>query len=158
MSTRTLENGKILIRVGRTRQGPIEIVVDGERRRRQWYACREDPQIFLFPPENGYLVMPELQRMEAELRMLDAPDWKQAQEEHRRALEEHGRAMDQQGRELAREMEMMERERAGAFILRDELPGHEGNSLKSAIERELRRDGYIEQGGSYEFELSGKKS
>lgn len=182
VSTRTLENGKILIRVDEPGKEPIEIVVDGKDVVVSGTPVGEDPQIFLFPPENGYLVMPELQRMEAELRMLDAPDWKQAQEEHRRALEEHGRAMDKQSRELAREMEMMEMERAaemqnhqqllhdlqrefpkiavpepGAFILRDELPGHEGNSLKAAIERELRRDGYIEQGGSYEFELSGKK-
>lgn len=57
-----------------------------------------------------------------------------------RIQEESARAMEEAHRVMEKKMIRMER-----------------GDLKSAIESELRRDGYIRDSGSYQFELSGKK-
>jgi bla regulator protein BlaR1 len=62
-------------------------------------------------------------------------------------------------REQEEPMKLSEEERARApFVWQGEAPMvMRGGNLKSAIEKELRRDGYIRQDGTYQFELSGKK-
>lgn len=82
--------------------------------------------------------------------------FKLAEEERARAMQEHGRAME----EHQRAMQKMERELASRppFVWQGETPlARRGGDLKSAIESELRRDGYIRPDGTYRFELSGKK-
>ncbi|MCB9284826.1 MAG: M48 family metalloprotease [Lewinellaceae bacterium] len=89
-----------------------------------------------------------------------------AMEDEHRAREEAHRELEIRQRDIQQEMETSMRNREEAIrkrqfeaqdIQRGAAPFPERGSLKSAIERELRRDGYIRPDGTYEFELSGKK-
>jgi len=157
VTTQKLDDGKVMIRVDEDSDEPIEIIVDGE-----------DVEVITLPREKavedfGLFFEPQMHE--------------RALKEHQMAMEEHERALREQGRDLERQMEIMKEKHADKLqevekhmrdfevevprIMPPEAPfiwnGGRRGSLKADIERELRRDGFIDEDGSYKFELSGKK-
>lgn len=123
---------KVMIWIEEDEEAPREIIID-ER--------ELEGKVLQFRNQEELLRMTEEERA-------------RAMEEYSRAMEEHDRAMDAQRRILVHP----ETAPRAPLILRGEAPHPmRGGDLKSAIESELRRDGYIREDGTYQFELSGKK-
>ncbi|MBK7410492.1 MAG: M56 family metallopeptidase [Saprospirales bacterium] len=137
VTTEMDDEGKVMIWVNEEDGKPMEISVDDAH-----------PQVYFYSGEDDRIILREAKERAME-------DAHRTMEDRQRAMEDHRRGMEQEMEIMVEKQQRVQADRER--IMHEMAPFPKGGSLKSAIERELRRDGYIQGNGSYDFELSGKK-
>ena len=161
VTTEKLPDGKMLIRVEDGENEPMVIVVEGDDvviqgRQAEWAPNLAAQELALAE---------HFRQMEAHGLMIEQQG--QAVEEaiqHEIAMAERAHAEDRANHHK-RLLELEQMDFPAAISVPDppeiffptEAYAMGGGKLEAAIESELRRDGYLGPGGSYEFKLSGKK-
>lgn len=164
VSTEKLPDGKMLIRVEDGENEPMVIVVEGDDVVIQGRQAERARNL----AEQELALAEHFRQMEAHGLMMEQQS--QAMEEaiqHEIAIAERAHAEGLANHHMRLlELDQMD---VPAVISVPDLPdpprvffqekglGIGGGQLETAIERELRRDGYLGPGGSYDFKLSGKK-
>ena len=166
VTTEAGEDGKVMIWVEEGDE-PVKVIVkekdvkiSGDPRNEEVIIIREGEGPVILKGDKLHF------RKEGEEMIWSLEEKEKAREEAHRGMEERHREMEERQRDMEKEMQYAVQKREEALREREMhfrdfekqlAPLPERGSLKSAIERELMRDGYIRPDGTYEFDLSGKK-